>query len=103
MPTESRTLRLHIVDLAFALFAADYVEHDDLQEGTSYEELAIAGAERHSIMVEVSPALGRYAFYLVMRFQGKYPSPTDRRSGRAQTVSSQIRRRFHAARLPAPG
>ena len=102
MTTESTTLRLHVVDLAFALFAANYVEHDDLQEGTSYEELEIAGTERNNNMVKVSPALGRYAFHLVRRFQFKYPA-MDRRNAHAHTVCSWIRRDFHAARLDAPG
>ena len=102
MTSEKTTLQLHVVDLAFALFAADYVEHDDLHEGTSYEELEFAGNERDSNIVEVSPALGRYAFHLVSRYGYKYPY-TDRRSMAAHAVCSWIRMDFHAAMLPAPG
>ena len=30
METELQKVPLHVVDLAFALFASEYVEHDDL-------------------------------------------------------------------------
>lgn len=99
---ESTTLPLHVVDLAFALSAADYVEHEDLQAGTSYDELEEAGTERDSNLVMVSPELGRYAFHLVRRFQSAH-TPTDRRSIKAHAVCSSIREDFIIARLPAPG
>lgn len=99
---ESTTLPLHVVDLAFALFAADYVEHDDLQVGTSFDELEEAGTARDSNVVMVSPELGRYAFRLVRRFQFAH-TPRDRRSIRAHAVCSSIREDFITAGLPAPG
>lgn len=94
---------LHVVDLAFALFASGYVEHDDLQDGTSFEELEVFASERDRNVVEVPPALGRYAFHLVRRYQFKYPGNTDRRSAHAHAVCSYMRMDFHASGLDAPG
>ena len=102
MGTELQKVPLHVVDLAFALFASEYVKHDDLQEGTSLEELETAGTSRGSNVVEVSQALGRYAFHLVRRFQFRYEA-TDRRSMHAHAVCSLLRRDFHAAGFDAPG
>ncbi len=93
---------LHVVDLAFALFASQYVRHDDLQDGTSFKELEWAATERDCNTVDVSPALGRYAFHLVRRFESKYP-PTDQRSMTAHAVCSWLRMDFHSAGLNAPG
>ena len=54
MENEFKTAPLHVVDLAFALFASEYIEHDGLREGTSFEELEFAGTSRDSSILEVS-------------------------------------------------
>ena len=102
MTRNSQKVRLHVVDLAFALFAAEYVKHDDLQEGTSFEELEAAGWEHDNNVLEVSWALGRYAFWIVSRYEGLHHY-TDRRSNNAHAVRSSLRRDFHASGVDAPG
>ena len=102
MTRDSQKVRLHVLDLAFALFAAEYVKHDDLQEGTSFEELEVAGWERDHNVVEVSWALGSYAFWIVNRYEDLYHH-TDRRSNNAHAVRSSLRMDFHASGVDAPG
>ena len=99
---DDKKVELHVVDLAFARFAALYVDNESSIEGISLENLEFYASERDSHVVKVSPELGRYAFYLARKYQLANRNAPDLRDMIAHAVCSNIRSDFIASGFPGP-